>query len=268
MIIKLESKNNQILKFVRSLSLRKFRDAEAAYTIEGRIVVSEALRQAKGPLYLVLADSFLAKTESKGLIEMAVERGVRIFQVTDTVFESLSKTKETQGVLMVLKKDEASWEEMNLNQQSFLVILDGIQDPGNLGTIIRTSAAAGVDGVVLTKGTVDLYNDKALRSIMGTSFKMKLKQDASHGEIIHNCQRLNLPLVVADSHGDMPYYCWNFMQGMALVIGSEAQGPSAKLSSSSKIKLVIPMPGGTESLNAGVAAGILLFERVRQTMTL
>ncbi len=265
MIVKLESKNNQILKLIRSLDKRKFRDLESAYVVEGKIIVSEALSYAKNPLYLVVADSFLVKKENKALVDKALERGVKTFQVTDPIFAGLSKTEEPQGALLVLKKDECTWEVMMLNEQSIVVIIDGIQDPGNLGTIIRTSAAAGADAVILTKGTVDLYNDKTLRSTMGTFFKIKLKQGASHKEIIYNCGRLNLPLVIADSHGDVPYYSWDFTQGMALAIGNEAQGLSAELSSIAKAKLVIPMPGKTESLNAGVAAGIFLFERVRQT---
>lgn len=267
MIVRIKSKDNQNLKFVRSLGRRKARDSESAFVVEGRIMVFEAIKQAKNPLFLVISDSLADKEEGKQIIKKAAEKSIDIYQIADRLFDGLSKMEEPQGVLLVLKKDEGSWEEIVLRNENFLLILDGLQDPGNLGTIIRTAAAIDVDCIILTKGTVDLYNDKTLRSTMGAFFKVKLMQDATHEEIIHNCSKISLPIVVADAKGAKPYFVWDFTQRMALVIGSESQGPSPTLSSQAKAILSIPMPGQMESLNAGVAAGILMYEKIRQGLS-
>lgn len=267
MIVNIRSKNNQVFKFIRSLGRRKFRDLESAYVVEGKIVVTEALEYAKKPLYLVVADSLAGTADGKHIINIALEKNIKIYRIPDELFVGLSKTEEPQGVLMVLEKQECSWADFANKDQALLIVLDGIQDPGNLGTIIRTAVAINADAVILTKGTVDLYNDKTLRSTMGALFRIKLMQALEHEEIIYNCEKLKLPIVVADAKGNTPYFAWDFTKGMALVIGSESQGPSQALSSYAEAKLAIPMPGQIESLNAGVAAGILMFERIRQKLT-
>jgi TrmH family RNA methyltransferase len=146
-----------------------------------------------------------------------------------------------------------------------LLILDGIQDPGNLGTILRTAAAAGVSGVLLTTGTVDLYNEKVLRATMGSIFHLPMRQNVDPQELVDVCSRERLPLILADPRSTRPYFHWDFTSRMALVIGNESTGPGEILRMAATETVVIPMPGQLESLNAAVAAGILLFERVRQS---
>ena len=134
---------------------------------------------------------------------------------------------------------------------------------GNLGTILRTAAAAGA-GVLLTTGTVDLIT-KVLRATMGSIFHLPMRQNVDPQELVDVCSRERLPLILADPRSTRPYFHWDFTSRMALVIGNESTGPGEILRMAATETVVIPMPGQLESLNAAVAAGILLFERVRQS---
>lgn len=264
MFITIKSKDNRILKQTRSLTKRKYREQEARFLLEGKVAVEEALQFAEKPDFLVVTEGFLNKPGAELTIEKASQRKIELYQVTDEVFATLTQTKEPQGVLLVVEKQECLWQERSSLKQPLWVVVDGLQDPGNLGTIIRTSAAAGAERVILTRETVDLYNDKVLRSTMGAIFRVKVVQGVFPEELISHCCSLGLPIVVADPKGSIPYYEWDFTQGMALVIGSEFQGPNPIFLKQAQAKITIPMPGELESLNAGVAGGILMFERVRQ----
>lgn len=264
MLIRIKSKDNQVLKLVRSLAKRKYREANEKFVLEGKIAVDEALNCGANPQFLVVADSFTGKKEWAVILNKAVERNLTVYQVSDKLFAGVAQTEEPQGVLIVAGKQESTWDELAATTDPFWVIIDGLQDPGNLGTIIRTAAAVNVDGLILTTETVDVYNPKTLRSTMGAVLRTRFIQRALPQEVISHCRNLELPIVVADPKGAIPYYQWDFTRGMALVIGSESQGPGQIFMDNADTKVVIPMPGKIDSLNAGVAAGLLMFERVRQ----
>lgn len=264
MLIRIKSKDNQVLKLVRSLAKRKYREANGKFVLEGRIAVEEALNFSVNPQFLVVADSFTGKNEWAVLLNKAVERNLAVYQISDKLFTGITQTEEPQGVLIVVGKQESTWDEMATKPNPFWVVIDGLQDPGNLGTIIRTAAAVNVDGLILTTETVDIYNPKTLRSTMGAVFRTRFIQKALPQEVVAHCHELELPIVVADPKGAIPYYQWDFTQGMALVIGSESQGPGRIFMDNADTKVVIPMPGKIDSLNAGVAASLLMLERVRQ----
>lgn len=264
MLIRIQSKDNQVLKLVRSLAKRKCREANGKFVLEGKIAVDEGLNYSVNPQFLVVADSFTHKKDWSLILNKALERNMTVYQISDKLFAGIAQTEEPQGVLLVAGKQESTWDELATKTNPFWVIIDGLQDPGNLGTIIRTAAAVNVDGLVLTVETVDVYNPKTLRSTMGAVFRTRFIQRASPEEVVSHCRDLQLPIVVADPKGAIPYYQWDFTQGMALVIGSESQGPGRLFLDNADTKVVIPMPGKIDSLNAGVAASLLMFERVRQ----
>lgn len=264
MLIRLTSKDNRVLKQVRSLGKRKYREANRKFVLEGKKAVSEALAYGASPQFLVVADSFAAKPDWSPIMNKALERQVTVYQVTDALFASLAQTEEPQGILIVVGQQEWSWGDLSHRTKPFWVIIDGLQDPGNLGTIIRTAAAVNVDGLILTTDTVDAYNPKTIRSTMGAVLRTRLVQKVLPHDVVHRCRDLGLPIVVADPKGALPYYQWDFTQGMALVIGNESKGPSQVFLESAAARVVIPMPGQIDSLNAGVAASLLMFERVRQ----
>lgn len=264
MLVTIQSKDNRILKLVRSLAKRKSREREAKFILEGKAAVLEGLCFADKPIFLVARGSFIAGNAGNDILEKANERHVDIYQVTDQLFAGLTQTEEPQGILLVTEKQESNWQELGQNPNPFWVVVDGLQDPGNLGTILRTAAAVGADALIITQDTVDLYNDKSLRSTMGAIFRIKVMQGVMAEDLLTNCERLGMVLVVADPRGHLPYYKWDYTEGMALVIGSEHAGPRPLLLSSAKARITIPMPGQIESLNAGVAAGVLMLEKVRQ----
>lgn len=264
MLIRLTSKDNRVLKQVRSLSKRKYREVYQQFVLEGKKAVAEVLAFGVNPQFLVVADSFVAKPDWDPILDKAMERNVTIYQVTDALFAGLAQTEEPQGILIVVGKQECRWEDLIFQTKPFWVVIDGLQDPGNLGTIVRTAAAVNVDGLILTTETVDAYNPKTLRATMGAVLRTRLMQKVPPPDVIRRCRERGLPVVVADPRGAIPYYQWDFTQGMALVVGNESKGPSPIFCENAAAKVAIPMPGQIDSLNAGVAASILMFERVRQ----
>lgn len=264
MLLQIKSKDNQILKEVRSLGKRKYREAKGKFVLEGKVAVREALEFAANPCFVVGSEAFFETGAGETILDKARSRQINVYRVPEKLFNSLTATEEPQGVLVVLEKQESTWQELCAPESPFWLIVDGLQDPGNLGTIVRTGVAAGIDGLIITRQTVDLYNDKTLRSTMGGIFRSKLLQGVAAEEVVAYCRRLKLPIVVADPRGRQPYYRHDFTKGTALVIGSESRGPGPVLTEQADVRVTIPMPGQMESLNAAVAAGILLYERVRQ----
>ncbi|MGI6553764.1 MAG: RNA methyltransferase [Clostridia bacterium] len=261
----ISSQSNPTLKMIRSLQKRKYRELQGAFVIEGNKMVEEALEQAAEVILILATHSNFASKDEDWLIKLQ-RKSIKTYLVSKKIFASVSQTENPQGILAVVKKQESSWERiLGLSSDPFLLILDGIQDPGNLGTILRTAAAAGVSGVLLTTGTVDLYNEKVLRATMGSIFHLPMRQNVDPQELVDVCSRERLPLILADPRSTRPYFHWDFTSRMALVIGNESTGPGEILRMAATETVVIPMPGQLESLNAAVAAGILLFERVRQS---
>jgi TrmH family RNA methyltransferase len=175
--------------------------------------------------------------------------------------DSLSDTETSQGLLLVMPVTPLTLPAT----LDFVIVVDQLRDPGNLGTIIRSAKAAGVQAFFLTTGSVDVYSPKVIRSAMGAHFNLPILT-MKWSEIHRLClqQTPALKIVLAESENALPYWESDFRQPVALVIGGEANGPSEEVRNSVNENVKIPMPGGSESLNAAVAASILLFEVVRQ----
>jgi RNA methyltransferase, TrmH family len=258
---------NPKIKYYRSLTQKKYRDKEGKFLIEGLRFVLEALEDAtaRGKIEVLIAEeNFLQGPKARDLMTRIDDLGVNLIMVSEKVLKSLAETENPQGIIGVLSYDEDTLETLKFADKAFLLIIDGVQDPGNLGTIIRTAHAAGVDGILLTKGTVDLYNAKVLRSTMGSIFKPKLIKGIETADIISYFKANQIPIAVADVNADLDYYNLDYTNSIALVVGNEANGPSSEILNEAQYKINIPMPGGTESLNVAIAAGILLYEGVRQ----
>ncbi len=175
--------------------------------------------------------------------------------------KTASETETPQGLLVVLAHRALPIPI----SPDFLLILDGIRDPGNLGTILRTAAAAGVEAVLLAPGCADAWSPKVLRAAMGAHFHLPI-QDLSWPEIRHILKLSDkaMHIYLADSASGIPYTQADFRAPSVLIVGGEAYGAGKDATSLADEKVHIPMPGGSESLNAAVAASILLFEIVRQ----
>ncbi len=218
--------------------------------LEGARLIRDALEAG------YLPDFILYDSSSESIRSLNVEADL-LFDVSPDVMQHLTATEHPQGVIGVFPLPTPSIP----HSRDRILILDGLRDPGNLGTILRTAAAAGVDLVLLAPGCVDPYNDKVLRAGMGAHFRVPVIHQ-SWDKIAETCNGLIVSL--ADMHGDVAYDAADWSLGWALIVGGEAQGASEATISLAHQRVFIPMAAETESLNAASAAAIILFEAARQ----
>ena len=254
------SVHNPKIQTIRTLqSHSKARREEGAFVIEGIRLAEEALL-ATWEAQLVLCTTHL-DSRGQSVVEGFSARGVPVEQVSDRVFAAISETETPQGLLAVLKLRALPLPAT----PDFLLILDGVRDPGNLGTILRSAAAAGVQAVLLSPGSADAYAPKVVRAGMGAHFRLPIRQLSwEQIKATLDPSPVGLRVYLAEATAGIPYTQADFRSPLALVIGGEAVGAGQQAVSLTTEKVHIPMPGGSESLNAGVAASILLFEVVRQ----
>ena len=249
------SSQNPKIKLVHALLGRaKERREAGAFVADGVRLVEEAVKSNWGFRFALYDASLNARGSS--LVEHLLSRGVDVEEVSEQLMKSLSETETPQGLLAVL---EVSQQPI-VGPLGFVLIPDQIRDPGNLGTLLRTAAAAGVQAVFLPPETTDAFSPKVLRSGMGAHFRLSI-QSMKWEKIRREVEELQVFL--ADMDGKS---CWetNLRQPLALIVGSEAEGASEDARKLASQKISIPMSGDTESLNAGVAGSVLMFEVVRQ----
>lgn len=257
-------KHNPRVKALLRLARRRYREQEGKFVAEGPDLVAEALASNWPVEALYCTARFTAAADGKRILAAARRQGVAVFELAPEVFERAAATETPQGVLAVVGKREAALDDLLRNGTPLVVVVDGIQDPGNLGTIIRTAHGAGASGALLLTGTVDLYNPKTVRATAGAVFRLPVVQGISWEEAYVFLRQSGLKLVVADPRGETPLYAADLTGPVALVVGSEGAGPRPAVREAAAQRVFIPMPGGAESLNAAVAAALLLYEAVRQ----
>lgn len=259
----IESLHNEQVKYVVSLQRRKVREESQAFVVEGWRFVDEAVRRDAliQKVYVCLERN---PREWQALRDNLLEKKVPFEEVDERVFRKMSATEEPQGILAVVSQKSYTWSDVEVNEQTVLLILDGLQDPGNLGTILRTALASGVHYICLTQGTVDLYNPKVLRSTMGAVFSLVILQTLQAEEILGFCQEQGLNILMGDIQGS-PIYSTILPEGpLALVVGNEGKGPSPVFRNADGQHITIPMQHDVESLNVAMATGILLYELFRR----
>lgn len=254
----LSSSHNPRLQRVRALlEKKKQRDEEQAFVVEGVRLVEEAL--ASGwQAELALFTTQLSE-RGQGALNGLQASGAEVVQVEPHLLASIAGTETPQGLLAVFKR-QAQKLPVNLD---FALIADNLRDPGNLGTLLRSTAAAGAQAALLSPGCADAFSAKVLRAGMGAHFRLPVLP-LTWDEIRAACQESRLRVLLAESSGGAS--CWesDLRAPLALLVGSEAEGASAEGKALTAQVVHIPMPGSSESLNAAVAASILLFEVVRQ----
>jgi len=251
------SSQNTKIKLVRSLLGRaKERREAGAFVVEGVRLIEEAETRGWG-FRFVLYDDSLSERGSL-LVEHVLSRGIEVEEVSEQLMKSLSDTETPQGILAVLDLTNLPIPE----SPNFILIPDQIRDPGNLGTLLRTAAAAGVQAVFLPPETTDAFAPKVLRSGMGAHFRLPVR--SMKWEKIRR-ETQGLQIYLADMDGAS---CWQteLRQPLALIVGGEAEGASEDARELATQKISVPMSGDMESLNAGVAGSVLMFEVVRQRL--
>jgi TrmH family RNA methyltransferase len=250
------STSNWRVKRVRALqSYRRDRWKERRYILEGSRLASELI-QADVPVdYIFHTEQF--KSKEPGLVNLLARQGGEVLVVSEAVMAACSDTESPAGILVV-----APFPELTIPEElSLTLVVDRMADPGNLGTLLRTARAAGVEVLFLTEGCVDPFNPKVVRAAAGAHIHLPLRQLDAHEIEAHLG---GLELWLAESRAGMAYTEVDWRRPVALVIGSEAHGVGDALSAVIQKRVQIPMRGGVESLNAAAAASVILFEIARQ----
>lgn len=249
---------NDKVRYARSLQRRRQRGREGRFLVEGVRLLEEALRAGCIPALLFYHPDRTEAERASEALDSALAAGVPCYPVNEAVLSALADTVSPQPVIAVVPMPELAAPE----RPGLLLVIDRLRDPGNLGTILRTAVAAGVDDVLLAPGTVEPYNPKVVRAGMGAHFRVPLGVGLAWPEI---AERLSgLPLWIADARGEVDYDRVDWRAPAAILVGGEPLGASEAAGALATGRLRIPMHGETESLNAAVAAGVILFEAARQ----
>ena len=254
--------NARVKALVNLKKKRKERDKENVFLVEGirmfREVPTDKLRE------VYVSESFYKK-EKVLVDEIAGKSGLRAEILADNVFSHVSDTMTPQGVLCVVEQMNYSLESVLSNGDvPHLMVLDNLQDPGNLGTIVRTAEGAGVTGVIMSKETVDIYNPKVIRSTMGSIYRMPFYYAEDLLDAISEMKKRNISTYAAHLDGKNSYDEEDYKKPCAFFIGNEGNGLRDEVADAADIYIRIPMCGQVESLNAAVAACVLMFETARQ----
>jgi TrmH family RNA methyltransferase len=256
------SAQNSKIKLVRALQGRsKERRDAGAFLAEGVRLVEDASR-ANWNFRFVLYDETLSE-RGKSQVESIRLKGVEVEEIASNLMKSLSDTETPQGIIAILEFTNLPIPNLlTTHLPNFILIPDQIRDPGNLGTLLRSAAAAGVQSVIIPPETTDAFAPKVLRSGMGAHFRLPI-HSMTWEEVDQVVKLAGLQVLLADMDGQS---CWDMdlRQPMALIVGSEAEGASESARRLATQKIKIPMNGDVESLNAGVAGSVLMFEVMRQ----
>ncbi|MEK3838118.1 TrmH family RNA methyltransferase [Paenibacillus sp. FSL R7-0128] len=255
------SPQNTRVKEWAGLQEKKHRDRSGKYIVEGIHLVQEALQAEVDVECLAYDLDKGMPSELKPLLQAV--QGMEVIGVSAAVVAKCSSTGTPQPVFAIVRKEQKGIEAILAKPDSLVMVLDGVQDPGNVGTIIRSADAAGADGVILGQGCADLFNPKTIRSTMGSMFHLPVVE-GELGTILPQARERGALLVSTSLTAEDSCYTHDFHGSQWLLIGSEGQGISPETARLVDKSILIPMAGRAESLNAAMAATILLFEGMRQ----
>lgn len=247
-----------VLKLVRNLlEKRSARRKEGRFVVEGPHLVEEAGDKVE----------CLVFCESLPIVKALADKGVPCYKISRQQFEELSEVEAPQGVLAVAREFEYQFRDLLKTDKTLIVYCLGVQDPGNLGTIIRSADAFGASGVILSKGTVDLYNPKVVRSTMGSLFHLPIIITEDEVETIGHLKKKNVKMIATVVDAKKDVQAADLKGPVAILVGNEGAGlPETAIKLADEL-VKIPMPGLAESLNVGIASTVVLYEIIRQRGT-
>lgn len=251
------SKENQIYKLCGKLASKKYRDAYGQYLVEGEKVIRDALEAGQKVCHVIMAED----------CRSAYRFSCPTVYMEKRLFQKIAQTAASQGILAVVEKgtmDRESFSRAIGTKSGNVVLLDRLQDPGNIGTIIRTADAAGYSGVMTIKGTADLYSPKIVRAAAGSLFRMPFFSADSPREAVSILEAAGKKILATGFDTELYYYDVDMKRDIGLIIGNEGNGISPELMRLAHGIIKIPMTGSIDSLNASVAAGILMYEALRK----
>jgi TrmH family RNA methyltransferase len=253
--------NPRVKEWVQLLE-RRGREKQGKFLIEGFHLVEEAVK-AGAPITTIVYSLDKDKPEE---LYAATEARIEWIGVSGQVLEKCSDAHTPQGIFAVVEKPTLAAEELwTTGLRDLVVVIDGVQDPGNLGTIIRSADAVGASGILLGAGTVDVYNPKTIRSTMGSLFHLPIVE-GDLLDILPRAKAEGAQLVTTSLQAEHSCYETDLCRPTWIILGNEARGVSPEVAAESDRKVIIPMQGQAESLNVAMAATVLLFEASRQRM--
>lgn len=256
------SKDNEIIKHIKKLSDKRYREQNNCYIVEGIKLIEEAIQENATIERIVICEESTKTAEISKNLMYEIAKYDCIY-VTEKVFKTISQVVNPQGILAVIKNEK---EKIQIKyDEDIIVVLDNIQDPGNLGTILRTIDSIGIKQLIVSKGTVDAYNSKVVRSSMGAIFRVEIVETENLKETIETIRQNGYKLLVTSLDAKKSIYDIDYNKKI-IVIGNEANGVSKEIQEIADQKIKIPMIGKTESLNASVATAVILYEYVRQRL--
>lgn len=264
MLIRITSGDNSRIRLVRKLGTRKGRSTEGRFAVEGRNLVSEVLDRGLDVDFIMIPAG--AHSDAPDFIkECIASSDITVCEIPEREFDTLTDAEKGIGMLAVVKQQPCGPEIIDsLDKDDNLLVLDRIQDPGNMGTLIRTAVAAGYKAILAMSGTVDIYSPKVLRATAGMIFEIPVIYINGENNLRDILRRSGRRIAVTAVDGGVPYYEEDLSRGIALIIGNEGSGVSDAMLEMADVRVTLPMKGRIESLNAAVAAAILMYEAVRK----
>lgn len=266
-MLKITSRENQRIKFAKKVGDGRVKDA---IFVEGARLAEEVLRADLKIFDVLLTENFRQSERGRIFLKKIEQKNTELAEISEKILNSLADTKNSQGIIVIAAKPETGKNiiEVNLTNDSqklpLFVLLHQINNPSNLGAILRTAEAVNVSGVILTENSADVFSPKALRGAMGASFRMPVWTNAEFSEVLDWAEEKGLISICAEINAKKSYLKIDWKEPRLLIFGSEARGLSADESTKIDESLIIPMENDVESLNLAVSCGVILFEAKRQ----
>jgi TrmH family RNA methyltransferase len=251
----IESPQNPLVK--ESLNIRDRKKRGGEFMVEGPHLVESALAAGAG-----IRQAFFIGTQHRALVKRIAKSGAKVCEISEKVLKKLSGTETPQGIIAIVSIKQTTLADIDIAKGP-VVVLDGIQDPGNVGTIIRTADAAGAGALIIIQGTADAYSQKALRASSGSIFNINIIQ-VQRKTVRDELKGMGLRIVATTLDAEASIFDADLSGPLALVFGNETKGVSRELRRAAKLAVKIPVRGGAESLNVASSAAVALYEAVRR----
>jgi len=256
------STKNPLIKSLHALADRDIQASDDRLVVEGVRMIEEALASGVAVEVILYDPAAMTGSRAAAVLDRARQQRVRLVTATARVVAACSQVETAQGIIAVVVHPRAALSDVLASPQLIVVIADRIQDPGNMGAIIRTADAAGASAVVSTTGSVDARNPKAVRATMGSLFHLPVTS-APTPQLVAALRERHVRILLADPAGAFDYTQVDYRSPIAIVLGNEGEGPDALWRTASPTTVRIPLYGRADSLNVAVAAAVLLYEARR-----
>lgn len=265
MIEVIASNQNSLIKLAASLKQKKYRDETGVFSVEGVRLVEEAIQADWEITACLVTKKALEQSRVQKIITQLEERHCRLAELSETLYAKITDTDQAQGIMAIVRKKEYFFKDwVTEERQPLIAVLDNVQDPGNVGALIRTADAAGCTAVIMTPGSADLFSPKTVRATMGSLFHLPVINKVSTAELVTHLSQFQIQLIATALTSAKPYYEVDLTGPTAIIFGNEGNGVSDELLHHAASRLFIPLYGKAESLNVAAAAAVIFYEIARQ----